>query len=49
MSVKYIRAFVLGFMDMLRGSFGRTNTLDHYWNECYDRGGNAAARLFGEG
>lgn len=35
-------AFTLGFLDMLRDEFGRTNEDYFAWNEAYDHGGNVA-------
>ena len=39
------QAFELGFIEMLRGEFGRTWPDDQDLNEAYDRGGNVAERL----
>lgn len=39
-------AFKLGFIEMLRGEFGRTWQKDQDLNEAYDRGGNFAEELF---
>lgn len=40
------QAFKLGFIEMLRGEFGRTWEHDQDLNEAYDRGGNLAEELF---
>lgn len=44
--ITQLQAFKLGFIEMLRGEFGRTWQKDQDLNEAYDRGGNFAEELF---